>query len=70
MASLAGATGKVASRFEDTGVVVVALAKLGMFVAIVGVLAVGVELFTAGVGALFLLRGLEMNVCRPALAAR
>ena len=52
IATLAGAVGKVAARFDDIGVGVATVAELGMFAARVGVLATGVELFIAGVGAL------------------
>ena len=46
---------KVGAGSDEIGVGVVAVAKLGRFVAIVGVLAAKVELFTAGVKALSLL---------------
>ena len=52
IATLTGVVGKVASRFDDIGAGVVAVAQLGTFAARLGVLAIGVELFTAGVGAL------------------
>ena len=55
MASLARAAGNVFSGLEDAGAIAGAVAELGMFATVVGVLLAGVEIFTVGVGALFLL---------------
>ena len=52
IAAIVGAVGKVARKTDDIGAGVVAISELGMFVAKVGVLAIGVELFTDSVGAL------------------